>query len=888
VGEVAGSRAREPLVAIAFLGMLLALLLVGVRVPDLVEPGMPPALLRVAAAVAGTASCAVLAVQTRRAHGRLRLSWALLATTIAFWTLTMVAALSGWDDVLVWGVLRGATFVISTAGLLLTPGVWRPVRQWGFILLDGWLVGGSVLIIGWVALEHTGSFLAPTTHPALCWIGADLLMASVISGLAMRTDRGDWLRTSLLVLASLLAVTGDTTWALTGKPHFPTVQWIIMVTALAITPTGGGFHRQWSAEPLNTDPPLSQPLAKLSAPGLLRWSQVAVVPGLVAAMCAPPTRVVPLVGTSVVLAMAVELALVGRHNSELWTAMHTQAGRLDRLISDSRDAIIQLDTDGVVEFANSAVIDVLGRTPRALLGRGLQPLIHPDDLPAIRQDMNCLGTDRTSVRVTARIRRADGGWRSVEATVSRRSGDCAGLTVLARDVSEQVELAAELHRLATTDTLTGLINRHGFLASVDERLASGDAAVLFVDLDGFKAVNDVLGHAAGDRLLQETAGSLRAELGPEDIAARLGGDEFAVLAASPDRAEAGALAARIADRLRRLPSDAAQRTSASVGVAIGHGGSAEDLLGDADLAMYEAKARGGGRRSVFHPEMRRYVTERARLRAALDQACHGDDLRLHLQPIVSLDHGTWRGFEALIRWQDGPHLRQPEDFLPLAEETGLIVPLGEWVLRAALTWLAGWPDTTAGVSVNIASRQVADPGFGELVASTLRGTRIEPHRLTLEITEQTAIEDIQRAGAALQPLRALGVHVSLDDFGTGFSSLGYLAQLPVDELKIDRRFVAGLGQRAEDDTLVRTVLSLATDLGLRTVAEGVETSTQVDRLISRGCPLGQGYFFRAPAPADRLGTLAPSRYLDGSSSTQCANPDCKGRISPFFARSVWR
>lgn len=845
-----GPRVRTALATVPIAVALVALLAIGVLRPSLIDPGPGLPVYRWAIALTGTATVLAMALAASRGEGGMRLSWCLVGGSVALWTLTVFGGLCGWDQTLVWVVLRGGSAVLGSACLFTIPGVKRALREWGLVMLDGWLVGGSVFLIGWVALECTGSLLTSAAErPTVYWVGVDLLFASVTAGLAMRTQRAVRLPVALMVLASLLAVTGDTTWALTGLPQFPVVQWLIMMLAMGTAATSRRLELWQRPPPL----PPSEPRLTTSPPGLLRWSQVAVVPGLVAAVASPADTVVIIVAISVILGMAVEIALIARRNQELWHILHTQARRLDQVVSDSRDAILQLDAYGVVEFANDAVGDVLGHPARSLLGHDLSGVVHPEDYPTMRAQVAELDAgDRTAVRVNGRIRRADGSLRSLEATVSRRTGEVRGLTVLARDVSDQMLLASELRRLANTDTLTGLSNRHGFLTQVNDRLAAGEAAVLFVDLDGFKAVNDVLGHAAGDLLLVEMADALRAELGPQDVAARLGGDEFAVLTASPGRTEADALAARIADRLRRLPSDTARRTSASIGVAIGRGGCAEDLLGDADLAMYEAKAAGGGRSAGFEPEMRRRVTERARLSAALEQACDGDGLRLDVQPIVAMTHGGWVGFEALVRWQDGAHVRPPESFLPLAEETGLIVPLGEWVLRTALAWLGSWPDPAAGVSVNVAARQVAAPGFGDLVTSTLAESGIEPHRLTLEITEQTAVEDIQRAGAVLQPLRALGVHVSLDDFGTGFSSLGYLAQLPVDELKIDRRFVAGLGLRAQDDALVRAVMSLATDLGLRTVAEGVETAEQVRRLAARGCPLGQGYRFRRPTPAARL------------------------------------
>jgi EAL domain-containing protein (putative c-di-GMP-specific phosphodiesterase class I) len=254
--------------------------------------------------------------------------------------------------------------------------------------------------------------------------------------------------------------------------------------------------------------------------------------------------------------------------------------------------------------------------------------------------------------------------------------------------------------------------------------------------------------------------------------------------------------------------------------------------------------------------MRSRVVERSRMQAALEEAITDGGLELDMQPIVALQDGTWEGFEALVRWQDGDHRRQPGEFLPLAEETGLVVPMGEWVLREALAWLAAWPDPAIGVSVNVAGRQVAHPAFAAGVIAELARSGVAAGRLTLEVTEQTAVEDLTRAGAALQPLRALGVHVALDDFGTGFSSLGYLAQLPVDELKIDQCFVSGLGIRSEDEALIRTVLRLAADLGLRVVAEGVETSGQADALLDQGCQYAQGNLFCPPTPIARIADLA--------------------------------
>jgi diguanylate cyclase (GGDEF)-like protein len=402
-----------------------------------------------------------------------------------------------------------------------------------------------------------------------------------------------------------------------------------------------------------------------------------------------------------------------------------------------------------------------------------------------------------------------------------------------------------------------LPNRPAFLALLADRLGSGPATVLFIDLDGFKAVNDMDGHAVGDQLLRQAGETMQRELRTEDVAARLGGDEFAVLIHSPLLPEARTVADRLIERLSTMPADPARRTAASVGVASGQRVSAESLLGDADLAMYEAKAAGGRRHVVFETWMRERVSERTRMTQGLELARSGHGLDLDLQPIVTLADGGWLGFEALLRWQDGARRRPAAEFLPLAEETGLVLPIGAWALQAALEWAAGWPDVTAGISVNVSRAQLSAPAFADLVRDQLIRTGVAPARLTLEVSERTVSGDLRAAAAALQPLRGLGVRVALDDFGTGQSSLGHLAELPVDEIKIDRRFVSGLGLRRADDTLVRTAILLAAELGLQVVAEGVETPSQVVALLEQGCETGQGHLFHPPTPRRLLGPPGP-------------------------------
>jgi diguanylate cyclase (GGDEF)-like protein len=424
-----------------------------------------------------------------------------------------------------------------------------------------------------------------------------------------------------------------------------------------------------------------------------------------------------------------------------------------------------------------------------------------------------------------------------------------------------------LGRQAATDGLTGLLNRRSFLGALQRRLRTDGAVVLFLDLDDFKTINDTAGHTAGDAVLQRVAALVTAVVEPGDLAARLGGDEFAVLPVGSDPARADELAARLVEALAN--DERCRGVGVSVGVVACAGmqdpPDAEGVLRDADLAMYEAKRLGGGQHAVFLAEMRERVLERARIHSALERACLPEAsphsaLEVDVQPIVSLADGRWVGVESLVRWRDHGRRRPPGDFIPLAEETGLIVDLGEWVLVEAITWLAR-SSADVGLSVNVAGAQLLHPGFADLVASTLDHTGIAAERLTVEVTEQTAVQDIDRAGGVLQRLRAQGIHVSLDDFGTGYSSLGYLAQLPVDELKIDRSFVSGLGVRRSDDALVRSVLGLADDLGLRVVAEGVETWEQASILEGLGCRLAQGYLFARPMLAQ---AMDPARIVAGS------------------------
>jgi diguanylate cyclase (GGDEF)-like protein len=437
--------------------------------------------------------------------------------------------------------------------------------------------------------------------------------------------------------------------------------------------------------------------------------------------------------------------------------------------------------------------------------------------------------------------------------------------------AEQVSLAltdaltlAEMHR-ANHDTVTGLATRRLFVQRLDEALAGppgSTVGVLFIDLDRFKMVNDTLGHQAGDQLLHEVGARIRACLREADSAARFGGDEFAVLLEQVDDVEGVvAVAERIGESIRRAVELSGRQVfvDASIGIVTAAPGStdSEAMIRDADVAMYEAKKSGAGRAVVFDQGMRDRFERRVELESDLRNALARDELCLHYQPIVDLESGEVVAVEALLRWQRPGHgWVPPMSFIPVAEETGVILPLGEWVLREACRLARTWHDVLAGrapvVAVNLSARQIAEPGLARTVAAVLAETGLPPDGLVLEITESVLMQDRELALERLTELKALGVGLAVDDFGTGYSSLTYLRGFPVDILKIDKAFVDDVADDQEAAQLARAIVELGRTLKLSTIAEGIERPEQRDVMRAYACTLGQGYLFSRPVDADAL------------------------------------
>ncbi len=535
------------------------------------------------------------------------------------------------------------------------------------------------------------------------------------------------------------------------------------------------------------------------------------------------------------------------------------------LAQKSSDVTTVIDRQGRITYQSSSVEQVFGFTPEELVGRDLVSWVHPEDAQDLLAylDPDGPGEDDRGL-VQARMRHRDGSWRVGESAVRSLFDDPSveGLVLNTRDASDRVALEAELRTRASHDPLTRLANRSLFVDRVAEafarRVTDGHAlAVIFLDLDDFKSINDTLGHVVGDELLELTSSRLEQCVRPGDTVARWGGDEFALLLENADAEATEAIVKRIVAVLGHpyRINDQEILSRASVGVAVADAqDTAEDVLLGADVAMYVAKSRGKSRYQFFEAAMRDAAIERSALRTDLEWALQRGELEVRYQPIIELGTGTLRGFEALLRWNHPTRgMLHPEQWIKLAEGSGMIIAIGRWVLRDACRQVALWQRSGAEplfMAVNVSARQLQDPGLVDEIAAALRESGLDPGSLVLEMTESATADDPETALTQLQHLRALGVELSIDDFGTGYSSLSYLRRYPVQHLKVDRSFIAEVDTNPEDHAIVSSVINLAHSLGLLVVGEGVETADQLHALRGMGCDLGQGYLWRVPAGAD--------------------------------------
>ncbi|MGH9102659.1 MAG: putative bifunctional diguanylate cyclase/phosphodiesterase [Acidimicrobiales bacterium] len=548
-----------------------------------------------------------------------------------------------------------------------------------------------------------------------------------------------------------------------------------------------------------------------------------------------------------------------------------QTAQFRSLVHNSSDLVTVVSPGGEILYQSPSAQRLLGVAPSELVGRSLSSIVHPEDAPAVQRTLDVLrlAPDATA-GVELRLRHGDGSWREMETMATHADDRAVGGTVLnTRDVTDRKVLEQELMHQAFHDSLTGLANRALLRDRLTRALERGarrgeQVGLLFFDLDGFKTVNDSLGHDAGDELLQVVAERLVAACRKGDAVARLGGDEFAVLLDEDvSEAQAVAISRRILASFREPCLLRSQEVllSGSIGIALSPGGAGDAgaLLRDADTAMYVAKANGRGRFELFSPEMQDRAVEHLEMQGALQRGLVQHEFVLHYQPIFDLATGRLEGAEALLRWRSPERgMVPPAAFLPAAEQGGLMVSLGRWVLREACARAGEWRRRVPGlsVSVNVSPRQLVEADLADQVAEALAWAGLEPSNLVLEITEGSLLRDVEETRRVLGELKGLGVRLAIDDFGTGASSLSHLRAFPVDILKIDKSFVDGLSSSSADGAaFIRTIVSLAETLQLRTVAEGIEDEGQAAALVSLGCGSGQGFLLARPLDAQRMRRL---------------------------------
>lgn len=591
------------------------------------------------------------------------------------------------------------------------------------------------------------------------------------------------------------------------------------------------------------------------------------------------------------LAFAGAARLLERRNESL----RRSQSRFQSLVQNSADVNMVVDENGRITYESPAVERVLGFAPSARVGQSAWSAVNPTDQPRARQLLaDVLRTPGGQATTELRVTHADGTPRDLEFVLKNLVEDPAvgGVVINYRDVTERRRLEDELRHQAFHDSLTGLANRGLFMdrlqhAMERQRGFGQPLAVLFVDLDDFKTVNDSLGHGEGDRLLISVAERLRAALRGGDTVARMGGDEFAVLVEDASDANAplevaGRLLACLQAPFEHDGKELYVRASVGVASWESNAETAEDLIRNADMSMYTAKANGKNRVEVFEPGMHQAALARLALRGDLERAVDRHEFFLQYQPIVRLTDARVVGVEALLRWQHPQRgVVGPVDFIPVAEETGLIAPLGLWVLETATRQLVEWDKSkrTRGLrmSINVSVRQVQRPQFVDEVRATFAATGLDPARVTLEFTESVIMRDTEKTLATLDALKAVGVRLSIDDFGTGYSSLSYLRRFPIDELKIDRSFVATMAKERGQLAVVRSVVRLGETLGLDTIAEGVEDDQQLASLRTLRTSLGQGFLFSRPVDAADIPALLAQPRSTGD--TRNGRPALRRRVA---------
>src|SRR3954449_7413129 len=837
-----------------------------------------------AVAMAAGISCWVTAF---RSTGRYRLVWSLLGMGMASWGIGQLT----WDyyEVILkrdvpFPSMADAGYLLEVplvvAALIRLPSGTRSVAGRTRTVLDGLIVASALLLVSWMLVLgrvfHTGSG---------SWLSQVLSLAYPI---------GDVVTVTIVVYAILRA-------RQTGR-KVPTPLLLVGIGLVSLSIADSGFTYQTAIGSYVSGAPIDtgwfagflliliaarspQTLHEEERIGDVQRSMGLLLP-YAAVVLATITSAIELVrgssfdrfvswDRSLLIALLVgrqiltlrENVALTRDLEEHVVEVRKSEQRFESLVQQSSDFVTVVDGDGVIVYQSEAVHRVFGYAAADLKGTRLTDLMDGDSRATL-----VAGITRTIdepgrvVVVEVAMQHGDGHVGDTEIAISNLVDDpnVGGVVLNSRDISERKVLERQLLHQAYHDSLTALANRALFRGRVDEALQRDDradrkGAVLFLDLDGFKEINDSLGHAAGDVLLTLVAQRLRSCVRPSDMVARLGGDEFAILVEDAEHdVDAHALAARILASLTTpFTVDAREvYVNASIGIAAADPTVelSDQLLRNADLAMYRAKSAGGGTIEHYDPLLHAQLLERIRFEDDLRKALGRGELRLFYQPIMDLATGRPVGFEALARWQQPTEgLVMPDRFICIAERAGLIQPIGRWVLheacRQAMIWRTRHPEhADLAVSVNISARQFQSDDLIDDVANALEESGLPPECLELEMTESVLFEHSEDNIAQLARLKALGVRLAIDDFGTGYSSLAYLHRFSVDVLKIDRTFISQMTETDGDVELVRSILQIGRSLHMVTIAEGIETEEQSDLVTDMGCELGQGYLFARPLP----------------------------------------
>ncbi|HEV7965832.1 MAG TPA: EAL domain-containing protein [Actinoplanes sp.] len=791
--------------------------------------------------------------------------------------------------------------VLTPIGLLILPSAAQTLANRARSVLDGLMVATSLVMMAWIfvvePLIQAGGDSALALYISLAYpLGDVVIVTIVVYMLALQRRRGRNFSQLALVGAGIVAfavsdigyaylnlIDGYASGGVTDIGWFAGFSLILLAARKPVPPAtvdAGGVAQDAGPENSEGGQPFGVLLPYVAVLGALLTSVVWF------ARTGQSSAFIAYTRSALILLIVGRQLLTLLENRNLTRNLEARVAdrtvelfaseqRFHALVQHSSDVVTVVSPQAEVLYQSESVQRVFGWPAQVLTGRRLTSLIDEESAARLADALRSVA-DRpyatTVLELTVRHR--DRRRRQAEMTITNLLGDpsVGGLVLNTRDISERKELQEQLVHEAYHDALTQLANRALFRERISDALAhrSGDddVTVLFLDLDGFKEVNDSLGHLAGDQLLVQVADRLRESVREGDDVARFGGDEFAVLIQSPlGSPDAEIVAQRIVDGLNDpFQIDTREiHVQASIGLAgaglsgenpvdDGAAGEAEQLMRNADLAMYKAKSAGGSGYASYHPQMLSGLVERLELEADLRVALERGELKLHYQPTVNLATSRVVGFEALVRWQHPTRgLIPPLDFIPIAEGTGLIVPLGRWVLTEACRQVVEWSAQGVGgpitMAVNVSVRQFDRSDLAAVVAEVLAETGMPAGQLCLEMTESVLMTDTEENLAQLVRLKALGVTLAIDDFGTGYSSLAYLRRFPVDTLKIDRSFVERLGEQTDDAALANTIVQLGRSLGMSTIAEGIEEYGQLAALREMGCDYAQGYYFSRPVPA---------------------------------------